>query len=71
MNPEYFSMSDAARVLHTQSYRISYLLSTRQIPEPMRIGGRRVFTTADLTRISEVLDLELARTLQVKGRRSK
>ena len=59
MDQEYFLMSDAARVLGCKPYQISYLLATRAVPEPARIGGRRVFVISDLVRISEVLKIQL------------
>lgn len=54
---DYYLLTDAARILNTMPHRITYILLTRKVPEPMRIGGRRIFTVADLTRIAEVLKL--------------
>ena len=39
-----YLIGDLAKRLDVPPYRIAYLLTTRQLPEPMRIGNRRVFT---------------------------
>ncbi len=65
MAQEYLLLRDAARILNCQPYQITYLLTTRRVPEPLRIGGRRIFTADDLARISEALKADLARHLRV------
>lgn len=67
MDTNYFTLGEAARVLGIKNYQLAYLVSTGQIPEPMRIAGRRVFTVADLARVSELLKLQLAREVALKG----
>lgn len=67
MTPHYVLLSEAAATLHCKPYQIAYLLSTRRIPEPVRIGGRRAFTTSDLARIAEVLELQKASKLAIRG----
>ena len=62
-NTEFFLLGDVARILRCQPYQIVYLLSTRQLPEPMRIGNKRVFTIADMQRIADKLQLQLAQEL--------
>lgn len=59
MKNDYCLLGDAARALKCKPYRITYLLGVGRIPEPRRIGGRRVFTARDLVRIAGVLKLEL------------
>ena len=68
MNTEYFLLGDAAEVLGCQPYQITYLLATKQIQEPHWIGGRRMFTLDDLSRIADILRLELA-TKDMRARR--
>jgi len=68
MNKEYYLLGDAARLLGCQAYQISYLLLTRKVPEPLRIGGRRVFTLGDLTKIAELLELDTIRELKIRGK---
>lgn len=55
MNTNYLLLGEAARQLGVPPYRLTYLMSTGRIPEPMRVGGRRVFTRADMAKISQVL----------------
>ena len=70
MEQNYYTMSQAVDMLGgVKAYQISYLLMTRQIPEPARIGGRRCFTLPELARISEILKLDLARDLQARAAR--
>lgn len=57
MCTDYFTLGDAARILAVPPYQITYLLSTGKLPEPKRIGNRRLFTHADLCTISEYLKL--------------
>jgi hypothetical protein len=64
-NTNYFLLSDVARILRCQPYQIVYLLTTRQVPEPaLRMGNRRVFTIADVHRIAEILQVQMAQELQ-------
>ena len=58
MEKQFYSLRDAAELLRVQAYRIVYLLSTGQVPEPQRIGGKRIFTLMDLHRLSEKLGQE-------------
>jgi len=53
-----FSLKDIAAILRTQPYRIVYQLTTGKVPEPKRIGGKRVFTLEDLELIAEQLGIE-------------
>ena len=46
---EMYSLKDAAAILQRQPYQLVYLLTTGKVEEPVRIGGKRVFTTDDLT----------------------
>lgn len=61
-------LADVSRILRVQPYKIVYLLTTRQVPEPrLRIGGKRVFTMADVHRLAEKLQVDLAHELIAKG----
>lgn len=62
-NTEYFLLGDVARILRCQPYQIVYLLSTRQVAEPRRIGGKRVFTIDDMQRIAAKLQIQIAQEL--------
>jgi hypothetical protein len=63
-NTEFFLLGDVARILRCQPYQIVYLLTTRQVPEPaLRIGNKRVFTIADMRRLSEKLQVQMAQEL--------
>lgn len=63
-NTDYFLLGDVARILRCQPYQIVYLLSTRQVPEPaLRIGNKRIFTIADMQRLADKLQVQLAQEL--------
>jgi hypothetical protein len=65
---DFFSLGDVARILRCQPYQVVYLISTRQVPEPrLRIGGKRIFTMADIHGIAEKLQVALAQELIAKG----
>lgn len=53
------SISDAARLLNVQEYRIQYLHRTNKVPSPAIIAGRRLYTWADLKRLADHLGLAL------------
>jgi hypothetical protein len=48
-------LGQAASALGVKPYQIIYLLTTSQVPEPRRVGGRRMFGDLDLQRIAEAL----------------
>lgn len=58
MNTQLFSLKDIATLLNRQPYQIVYLLTTGQVLEPRRIGGKRVFTTLDLKRLAKHFGVE-------------
>ena len=64
-----YSLSDVADIIGCKPYQITYLLTTRQVPEPARIGNKRVFSIEDVFRISQKLDAEQARELLAQDER--
>ncbi len=55
-------LGDVARQLGCRPYRIVYLLTSGQVPEPrLRIGNRRLFTTEDINRIATRLGLQMSK----------
>ena len=66
-NTDFFLLADAARILGVMPHQIVYLFTTRQLPEPRRIGNRRVFTIFDLHRISEKLQVPISQEVLAKG----
>ncbi len=61
---EYFLLGQVANILRCQPYQIVYLLTTRQVPEPrLRIGNKRIFTIADMQRLAEKLQVQMAQEL--------
>lgn len=61
---EYFLLGQVARILRCQPYQIAYLLMTRQVPEPrLRIGNKRIFTIADMQRLADKLQVQMAHEL--------
>lgn len=59
MENKYLTLGDVGRLLNSPIHKILYLISSRQIPEPQRIAGRRVWTLPELAIISEKLKIEL------------
>jgi len=55
MKKQLMSLKDVAARLGTQPYRIVYLLTTGKVPEPNRVGGKRLFSTDDLNKIAKEL----------------
>lgn len=52
-----FLISDLSKRLNVPPYRIAYLYATRQLPEPRRIGNRRVFGLTDARKVAKALGL--------------
>ncbi len=69
MTEKYYTLKDVAELLHTEPYRIAYQLTTRKVPEPLHIAGRRAFTGEDIQRIAAALGIEVMQELKAKGRR--
>jgi DNA-binding transcriptional MerR regulator len=61
---DYYLLGDVARTLGCQPYQIVYLLTTGQVPEPRRLGNRRLFKEDDICRIAARLGIRQ----QVGGR---
>jgi DNA-binding transcriptional MerR regulator len=55
---DYLTLGDVSRLLMVPPHRILYLISTRKVPEPMRVGGRRIWTMEQVAEISEKLTIE-------------
>ena len=66
METRYFLLNEAARVLDCQPHRITYLLTTRQVEEPIRFGQRRAFSYGDLAALAEFIRPELVSELRAK-----
>jgi DNA-binding transcriptional MerR regulator len=54
---DYCLLGDVARSLGCKPHRIVYLLTTSQIPEPRRLGNRRLFRAEDVQRIAARLGI--------------
>jgi DNA-binding transcriptional MerR regulator len=50
-------IGDLAKRLDVPPYRIAYLLTTRQLPEPMRIGNRRIFNETEARQVAKAMGL--------------
>ena len=51
-------LGDVARILGVVPYRIVYLITSGKVPEPAKLGGRRVFFEDDIERIAKKLNIE-------------
>ena len=54
-------------MLNVEPYRIVYLLSSGQLPEPPRFGGRRVFSPEFVEEIAKKLGIELSNDQMGRG----
>ena len=52
-----YLIGDLAKRLDVPPYRIAYLLTTRQLPEPMRIGNRRIFNETQARQVAKALGI--------------
>lgn len=52
-----YLMGELSKRLNVPPYRIAYLLTTRQLPEPKRVGNRRVFTETDARQVAKALGI--------------
>src|SRR4051812_34448790 len=58
MEQRIYLLGDVARVLRVKPHHVTYALASGGVPEPrMRLGNRRVFTSDDLQRLAEHLDV--------------
>lgn len=60
MQSELFTLKDVAALLDVPPYRITYLITSRQAPEPkMRVGNVRVWTRPEIEVIADKLKIEI------------
>ena len=52
---KFYSLGEVSQRLAVPTYRILYLLNSRQIDEPQRVAGRRVWTIGQIDCIAEKL----------------
>ncbi|HMP03151.1 MAG TPA: hypothetical protein PKD86_00375 [Gemmatales bacterium] len=58
---KFYALSDVARLLDVQGYRIAYAISTGALPDAARrIANKRVFTVEDVQRIAHHFGVETA-----------
>jgi hypothetical protein len=69
MDTKYYLLHEAADLLKCMPYKITYLLSTQQVQEPIRIGGRRVFDHEDLVALAEIINPGVLADLKKKEAR--
>lgn len=57
MNKEHYLLGDVARELGRKPFQIIYMLTSGYAEEPkLRIGGKRVFSRADIENIRSAMD---------------
>jgi len=59
-----FSLKDVQRMLKMPRWKIIYFYETEQIPEPLRVGGHRIFTEDDVRGIALKLGVNLNKDMQ-------
>ena len=55
----FYSISDAARLIGVQEYRIQYAHRTGKVPSPEIVAGRRLYAQADLQRLGAHFNVQL------------
>ena len=50
---KHYSISDVARMLGIQEYRVQYAHRTGKVPSPEIFAGRRAYTKADIQRLAQ------------------
>ena len=57
---KFYALSDIARLLDVQGYRIAYAISTGALPDAeQRIANKRCFSEADVQRIARHFEVEI------------
>lgn len=54
-----YSTTEAARLLDVQPYRITYAHSTKKVPEPHRVFGKRAYRWSDLIALARHFNVDL------------
>lgn len=68
MQTDLFTLKDLAAFLDVPPYRITYLITSRQVPEPqLRVGNVRVWTMPEIEVIAEKLIIEIPKSKNQKG----
>ena len=58
---QFFTISDCARLLGIQQYRIEYVHRTGRISSPTIVCGRRLYTWADIEQLAEHFGVTLGK----------
>ena len=58
MMQQWFLISEVSRQLGVPPHRIAYLYTTRKLPEPQRLGNRRIFSKDDVKSVRKALGKE-------------
>ena len=68
MKTELFTLKDLAAFLDVPPYRITYLITSRQAPEPqLRVGNVRVWTMPEIQVIADKLNIEIPKSTKQRG----
>lgn len=68
MQKQLFTLKDLAALLDVPPYRITYLITSRQAPEPqLRVGNVRVWTMPEIQLIADKLNVEIPKSKTQKG----
>jgi DNA-binding transcriptional MerR regulator len=49
METKLYTLRDVCEILGLKPHVLAYVLSTKKVPKPMRLSGRRLFSVEDLT----------------------
>ena len=68
MQTELFTLKDLAALLDVKPYRITYLITSRQLPDSkLRVGNVRVWTMPEIQVIADKLNIEIPKSTKQKG----
>jgi DNA-binding transcriptional MerR regulator len=54
-----YTISDAARLLGIQEYRLQYAHRTNKVPSPEIVSGRRLYSWDDLQKLAQHFNIKL------------
>jgi len=58
---QFYTISDAARLLGVQEYRLQYAHRTGKVPSPEIVAGRRLYTWQDIEQLAQHFGVDLGK----------
>ena len=58
---QFYTISDVARLLGIQEYRLQYAHRTGKVPSPEIVAGRRLYTWPQIEQLAQHFNVELGK----------